>query len=189
MDRTRVIATFDTAAEAEEAADRLEEADIDVDLEEATRIGGESLVAGGSPGVALRIAGEDEQQARELLGDEYADALAPVLDEETDDPFSDTDPGEEEEWEEITEGLHCPNCHSKDLGLGTPSFQLVVAGVVVTFLALFLVPDAYGNWALAAWGLMLTILVLGLGLRRFPLVCKECGHTGLRHKFDPTEDE
>ncbi|MFB6373252.1 MAG: hypothetical protein ABEN55_09085 [Bradymonadaceae bacterium] len=188
MDETRIIATFDSPDDAETAADRLRQADIDVDLEEAAQIGGDALMAGDSAGTALRISRGEEDRAREVLGDTHDEALAPEIDEDADDPFSDTDPAEEEEWEEITEGLHCPECHSKDLGLGTPVFQGIVAAIVVTSVAVFLVPEPIATWAMGAWSLLLVILLIGLGLRRFPLVCKECGYTGPRHAFDPTTE-
>ena len=187
MDDRRVIATFDTSDEAEQAADLLRDEEVAVDLEEAPEIDDDSMIAtSGSGGMLLQVRADDEERAREVLGPDFDEAIVPETDET--DPFSETDPLEEEEWEEMTEGLHCPECHSKDLGLGTPIFQGLVVAVIVAFGAMFVVPDHLSTLALTAWGILLVVLVAGLGMRRFPLVCKECGHRGLRHEFDPTQD-
>lgn len=185
MEQTLTVATFEDADRAHTAAEALRDADIDADLEERHAPVGDDVEGDGATGVAVRVDRDDEDRAGEILESEFEDLPEEWGDE---NPFSETNPEEEEEWEEMTEGLHCPNCGSKDIGLGSPLFQAVGTAVVITFAAVFLIPSGYRQYGIAVWGVLLAIFLFGLGLRKFPLVCKECGYVGDRPDFDPTTD-
>jgi rubredoxin len=189
MEQTRTVATFADADRANTAADALRDADIDADLEERHAPVEDDADGTGATGVAVRVGRDDEDRAREILESEF-DNLPEEGGAEWGDenPFSDTNPEEEEQWEEMTEGLHCPECGSKNVGLGSPLFQAVGTALVISFAAVFVIPSGYRQYGIALWGIILAAFLLGLGLRKFPLVCKECGHIGNRPEFDPTTD-
>ncbi len=187
MDETETVASFRDLDRGDRAAEMLREADIDVEIDEveppeAEPSGGDDPQAG----VVLRVGADGGERARELLEQEYGSEVVVDEDWAEETPFSDTSPEEEEEWQEMTEGIHCPNCGGKDLGLGTPLFQALGTAVVVSFAAVFLIPAGYRQYGIAVWGLLLLAFLYGLAFRRFHFVCKECGYTGPRRDFDPT---
>lgn len=180
MEDAVVVGTFNDARAAEEAADALRNADITVDLGGSRGGGGDLL---GS--IELRVDSDQAERAREILGATASNGSDPNEQPDEEDPFADIDENEEQEWDEVTRGLHCPECESREVGVGSPYLYGYLTTAVVVFAAIFLLPK------LASYFGVIFMIWIAIGIwasakKKFPLHCKECGHAGDRGEFDPT---
>ena len=188
-----VVASFEKPHEAELAANELRAADIDVNVLDANTVGANLRLSGALGGVKLQVPGPEAEEAREILeevedldlSDEIPDD---AFDEEFEEEFGEVDEEESEEWEEMKKGLHCPECGSKEVGIGSPTFHTYTAITLFALGGMFWTPPEYRQIAGGAFVLLFAGGGIAFFLRLFPVVCKECGHSGSRADFDPTVD-
>lgn len=177
------VKTFDKPTRAHRAATELEAAEIEVRVVDDEIVAADPLLAQAYGGVKLKVHESQVDQAREILADERDGAVddAEFPEEAGFEEFSEE---EKSEWDEITRGMHCPECGSTSIGLDPLMFFGWIGGsgaVLSTFL-----------WwpASVPYAQLLgaVLFVVGLGavlIQKFPYSCKECQYVALRDHFTP----
>lgn len=184
MDHHVVVKTYWKPTLAHRAATELEDSGIAVDVVDDEIVSADPLLANAVGGVKLRVHESDAARAREILEGERDGTLEEDSFPETAD-FDPLEPDEEEEWNEITDGLRCPKCESQAVGFEPLSMMAWVAAMGGFFsLGLSLPSLTPGTAFLSGSGLLAGGVWL-LIFRKFPLACKECQHWGARSRFDP----
>lgn len=184
MDEYVVVKTFWKPTFAHRAATELEDAGIPAEVVDDEIVSADPLLANAVGGVKLRVHQSHGERAREILEGERDGSLDDGEFPESAD-FDSLSEEEQEEWEEMTEGLRCPKCGSQSIGFEPLS---MLAWVVLTAGPFFLggfVPGATPVGRLASTAGLLGGGIWLLILRKFPLACKDCQHWGARSRFDP----
>lgn len=189
MDDKVIVASYIKPHQAELAATKLRDSNIPVDILDDKTVSADPILGNAVGGVKLQVAEEDADRAQELLADERDGSLDDELSgEDLDEEFEELDEEESEEWDEMTKGLHCPECGSKSVSISSPILHGYIALTLFVFFSPFWLPPGLTNYAFAALVLLAFVGTWAFILRKFPLHCKECGHSGKRPDFDPTVD-
>lgn len=184
MEERVVVKTFWKPTFAHRAATELEDAGIPAEVVDDEIVSADPLLANAVGGVKLRVHRSQADRAREILEGERDGSLddGEVPESAEFDPLSED---EEEEWEEMTEGLRCPECGSKSIGFEPLSMLAWVVLTAGPFLLGGFVPGVSPIGRLASTAGLLGGGIWLLILRKFPLACKDCQHWGARKRFDP----
>jgi len=177
------VKVFDKPTRAYRAATELEASDIEVRVVDDEIGAADPLLAQAYGGVKLKVREAQAERAHEILADQRDGAVDDAVfpEEAGFEEFSDA---EKSEWEEITRGIHCPECGSTSIGLDPASFVGWIGGSSAMMSTFLWWPSSVPYAQL----LGAVVFVIGVGavlIQKFPYACKDCQHAALRDEFTP----
>lgn len=182
------VRTYDAPTPAKLAATALEDADIEVRVVDDEIVAADPLLSQAYGGVKLEVPEPQVERAREILADERDGALEEDVADIEDEDYEPLSDEEKEEWEEVTEGLRCPECASESVGLDPVWMWGWLFGSIGLLFSGPLWPKSVPLGGCVAGSVLGFIGMWALILRKFPLACKDCNHSDSREAFDPTSE-
>jgi hypothetical protein len=172
---TVLLTTFSDAMQANIAKGQLEEEGYHASLSDEEIVDTNPLLGSAVGGVKLWVPESEAPGARQVLEDATDDSDPLELE---DDELLELD--DEDKLPETI--LTCPKCGSQDISFA-PSFSVFWAIVVLSVAVPIALPVSKAIGFAVTGGLVL-VGVLLMGLRKFPLQCKDCAERGARAHFE-----